>query len=140
KETTKQQSSSLKGIEDTSECKYYVFKEIYKCNTCLKFLSEDQKIQHSQQHQVEKVKVGERLQCQTCKRLFAGEITGYCPKCKGRLKLELIEIDEHDDDGKKYFLNKKTGERVCPIEEKNNDNILPQPPLTPQTTDKKSDN
>lgn len=114
KEETKEEISKLKEVtKETEECENYEIHTVYKCKTCLTYLSDDQRERHNKSHELEKVKVGERLKCQKCGRLFLGEFTHYCPICKGKLKRDTIEVEEITEGDKKFFVNKKTNKKVC---------------------------
>lgn len=113
KSSVKKEGSDLKEVTDMEECERYKIYDVYKCKTCLKYVSEGQKEQHNHSHELEKIKTGERLKCLTCNRLFFGEFTHYCPKCKGKLKIDTIEVEQVIKDNETFFINKKTKKRIC---------------------------
>ncbi len=133
KQSVKEDKNKLIEVKDTSDCKYYDIKEAYICKTCLKFLTEEQKTEHPSEHELEKTKIGVRLKCQSCNKLFLGDITTYCPKCKGKLKLEIIEIIEKENPDEKYFVNKKINVKICQNEKTDKKDILEKLPPTANT-------
>ncbi len=98
-------------------CEIYRIEDAYKCNDCFKFVLEEQKSWHDISYKLESVKLGIRYGCSKCKKSYVGKSKTYCPKCKGKLKSELIEVVEIEDNGQKYFMEKKTDKRICSFEQ-----------------------
>jgi hypothetical protein len=115
----KKEETEKKLIEvaDTDECEYYDIEEMFFCKDCASYLTDEQKEAHPSSHKIEKVKVATRLKCSKCKRTFLPDQVEYCPKCKSKLKKEIIEIEEVTQAGEKgeeiYFVDAKTRKKIC---------------------------
>lgn len=109
----KKEDKKLQEVTDEEECQHYEIKEIYRCRTCMKDVAPEQKEYHNPSHQLEKVKIGERFVCQSCSRLFIGKFTYYCPVCKGKLKRDVIDIEEVTEGNETFFINNKTKKKIC---------------------------
>ncbi len=101
--------------EDTKECMEYKVVDAFKCKDCLKFILKEQKSLHSPTHKLESVKIGIRYKCSKCGRMFVGEYTTFCPKCKERLNTEIIEVVQVQQDGEIYLVDKKSDKKICSI-------------------------
>lgn len=94
KKSEKNEDSNTTLVEVTEECLKYKIVEAFKCNDCFSFILKEQKALHIASHKLEPAIIGIRYKCPKCGKIFIGEYSTFCPRCKGKLKKEIVETDE----------------------------------------------
>lgn len=102
--------------EEGKECVEYKVVDAFQCKDCLSFVLKEHKKIHNPDHKLKEVKIGIRYKCSKCGKIFVGDFSTFCPKCKERLKNEIIEVEEVKEETQTYLVDKKTNKKICNID------------------------